>query len=315
MTRFFNGNWIPAFAGTTVIFAGMAAMILGYALPAFADTQFNASVTPNSGPIGSQFTYTVTAVSEMPIIQKSVQFRPKWSPMVVVKQDYQSQQSNGNHIGIWTVTLTHFETKPLVIPAQTIQLNPTAAPQTLPEFKIGYQAPTGNAKLAFQPAPLRKLPVPWLAIIGLLGLAAALIAGLYWLIQKYRNREIADAVSAPEQPRSIDPEGDAWAAIAQLPLTLPDDGQDHLYSTISDILRTYLGAKFDTHLFERTTTEILSIVAPYLDEQGLRRVRHVLRDCDIVKFGKRRPTPEDYSQTIERLKQIIVKLGAGHGTQ
>lgn len=299
--------WIPAFAGMTM------ALILNLTSPAIADTQFNATVTPNSGPIGSQFTYTISAVSDAKTDWKSVQFQPKWSPFLSIKQTFKSYPQNGKEIGVWTITLTHFETHSVVIPTQSISV--AGSVQTLPSFSIGYQAPTGNSKLAFQPAPLRTLPTPWLPIFGILILLTAFIAVLAWVIHRFRNRQIESISAEPEPEITTDPEADAWDAIAQLPIALPEDDIDPIYTSIADILRKYLGAKFKTHLFERTTSEIVTIMTPYLEEQSLRRVRNVLRDCDGVKFGKRLPNNADYVQTVERLKQIVAKLGAGHDSR
>jgi hypothetical protein len=75
---------------------------------------------------------------------------------------------------------------------------------------------------------------------------------------------------------------------------------------VSDTVRRYLGALYGFDGIESTTDEVLQHLRraagrmPQLDE-----VTAMLRDCDLVKFAKVTPTPEDCRELWQRAERLV----------
>ena len=79
------------------------------------------------------------------------------------------------------------------------------------------------------------------------------------------------------------------------------------YEAIAYTLRQYLEEAHSVGALERTTSELLWALPPYLSREGLRdQCGDVLGDADLVKFAELRPTAADANTFLERARHLLV---------
>ena len=176
------------------------------------------------------------------------------------------------------------------------------------EIEVASALPAGNP-------PLRDIREPdsprgFGALWALIGAAAA--AAIAWLATRRRVKLPApksEPVASPPPPPS--PPDPYTAALARLDAieaerwTARGDVARH-YEAVADALRDYLEEADGLPARERTTTELLWSLPPRLAEGGLRRrVQEVLSDADLVKFAKRRPTPDEAASYTTRARDLL----------
>ena len=78
------------------------------------------------------------------------------------------------------------------------------------------------------------------------------------------------------------------------------------YIELAEILRRYLTARFEVETFERTTSEILEALrAVRLPVRALAATADFFAACDMVKFAKYLPAPDETRATVERSYALI----------
>jgi hypothetical protein len=151
---------------------------------------------------------------------------------------------------------------------------------------------------AEMPEPVRW---PWvLAALLLLGAGAA-----WWWRRRARRPAAIPATPAtpPRPPHEI-----AYGELERLLASgLLEAGKvKEFYIELAEILKRYLEGRYGVDTFERTSAEIL---------EALRVARVALRDltatgeffaaCDLVKFARHRPEPEETRATVERAYRLV----------
>ncbi|HEV8178460.1 MAG TPA: hypothetical protein VGP44_12345, partial [Gemmatimonadales bacterium] len=82
------------------------------------------------------------------------------------------------------------------------------------------------------------------------------------------------------------------------------------FEAVAQILREYLEAAEGVNACERTTTELLWALPPYLSRAGLRdRCYDVLSEADMVKFARMQP---DEAAAADFLRRARLLLTAWH---
>ncbi len=153
------------------------------------------------------------------------------------------------------------------------------------------------------PAVMPERPLwPWL-VAG--AVAAAAIA--LWIRRGRRARPAERAAAAPPGPPRPAHET-AYAELERLLSSgLLEKGQlKQFYIELAEILRRYLTARFGVETFERTTSEILEALrAVRLPVRALAATADFFAACDMVKFAKYLPAPDETRATVERAYRLI----------
>ena len=143
----------------------------------------------------------------------------------------------------------------------------------------------------------------WPLVVAAALLLAGLGAGLWRLARRRRPGP------APLSPRN-------WA-LAELDrlegLDLPAGGEINLYHTLlSDTVRRYLELRFQLPASHQTTAEFLKAVAG--SDQLTPPQRELLRDifvrCDLAKFARAAPPPEECAAVAALARSFIDETGA-----
>ena len=120
-----------------------------------------------------------------------------------------------------------------------------------------------------------------------------------WLSRKLAQRRVAQAPPAPPKPAHE-------IALAKLDALraegLLERGEwKPFYLSLSEIIREYLGARYDFDSLEMTTTELLEAVR----ERNIATLEGWCASCDLVKFAKYVPTQTEAQDALEGAYRIV----------
>ncbi|HYV18698.1 MAG TPA: hypothetical protein VFC25_06695 [Verrucomicrobiae bacterium] len=209
------------------------------------------------------------------------------------------------------VTLAAYKTGSLDIPAVRATLRDAAGKET--EAKSASLPVTVQSVLKAgedTPADLKR-PVemserllwPWFLGGALLLAAAAL---LWWRRRRKRRPAAALPVVPAAPPR---PEHEiAYQELERLLSSgLIERGEmKAFYIALAEIIRRYLGRRFDFDAFESTTWEILeSMRSVRLPATTATLLSELLGLCDLVKFAKHLPGREETRASVERAYRLV----------
>ncbi len=144
---------------------------------------------------------------------------------------------------------------------------------------------------------IEKAPIWWLGIFRwvLLALGCVLLAvGGYYLWRWYRkHRKPEEETIDPELLRPADE-----VALEKLDeikaQKIWKDGKVKEYQTeLTDVVREYIGRRFDVHSTEKTSDETLQEMKSKVDKDLYTRLKNMLQLADLVKFAKWHTTPDE----------------------
>ena len=149
---------------------------------------------------------------------------------------------------------------------------------------------------------IERAPIWWWGIIRwiLLGL---LIAGLavggyflwHWIESKRKpeEEEINPELLRPADEVALEKLDEIKAA------KIWKDGKVKEYQTeLTDVVREYIGRRFDVHSTEKTSDETLREMKPLLEKDLFDRLKSMLQLADLVKFAKWHTTPDENEQGL-----------------
>lgn len=144
---------------------------------------------------------------------------------------------------------------------------------------------------------IEKAPIWWWGIIRwiLLILGILLLVDLgFWLYRKYdKYRKQAEEPIDPELLRPADEVAlEKLDAIKEAKIW--KDGKVKEYQTdLTDVVREYIGRRFEVHSTEKTSDETLREMKNLIDKPLYERLKSMLQLADLVKFAKWHTTPDE----------------------
>lgn len=149
------------------------------------------------------------------------------------------------------------------------------------------------------PAPAAVLVDDFTLIYVLAGLLA--LVGLFfglrqWLRLRSQAHNVASPKAAPPQPPAHE---EAFRRLRQLAEHQADTDDKTFFVEISNIMRTYLGRRYDFDSLELTLDELMNVLAraprPNLD---IKLLKTLLSEADLVKFARYTPEPEERTSAL-----------------
>ena len=140
----------------------------------------------------------------------------------------------------------------------------------------------------------------YLGIIFIILLIIFLILAGYWLYKRWRNRDVNSEELLSEEDL-LPPAVAARKAIEELKeRKLWQNGFDkEYYSTLTDILRTYIERRFMVNAMEMTSSEIIdSLKNADIDKQTMNSLKTLLNTSDFVKFAKLKPNSDENQSSV-----------------
>lgn len=288
-------------------FRSLLLMMLLTPAVAGASITLRTEVTPREVTIGDRIQVRVTVTHSTDAAPVPFQFPSVMDQFEILdSRSTPSKQVEGKIQEDHTLVATTFSTGAVVLPAisfifQLTDGTTTEARTTPVEIQVASVMEDGGKGGLRPMRGLIDFP-SYLWVWWVLGIVGGL--GLLTAISWYRKRKAAVLAAAPAQP----PEIVAWDAIHALEdEQLVEKGEiKEFYSRLSIILRGYLESRFRITALESTTTELLSAFRKLqLSYEITEMARVFLDNADLAKFAKMTPEPQEISDDLTRVKQII----------
>lgn len=156
---------------------------------------------------------------------------------------------------------------------------------------------------------IEKAPIWWWGIfrwvllaIGLLGLA---IGGWYLWRWYQKNRKEEEEEINPELLRPADE-----VALEKLDeikaQKIWKDGKVKEYQTeLTDVVREYIGRRFEVQSTEKTSDETLRAMKPLIEKDLFSKLSKMLQLADLVKFAKWHTTPDENEMALTTAYEFV----------
>ncbi len=156
---------------------------------------------------------------------------------------------------------------------------------------------------------IEKAPIWWWGIIRwiLLGLliAGLCVGGYYlwrWLESKRKPEEetINPDLLRPADEVALEKLDEIKAA------KIWKDGKVKEYQTeLTDVVREYIGRRFDVQSTEKTSDETLRAMKPLIEKELFSKLSKMLQLADLVKFAKWHTTPDENEQALTTAYEFV----------
>lgn len=296
----------------------MIALLLATALAADAPVTVTARAEPDTTTVGSRVRYVVEVAAAPDVEVVIGQPTERLGPFEIVDfGDEPPTERDGRRVVTRWFTLVGWDVgHHLVASPPVAYRTPGAGLREAPatETRISIESLVGDALDA---ATLRDiappLPIPrdWrgpFALAGGLVLLAVLGALGWW----WRRRRVARVAAVPPVP----PDARALAALAALDARgLPVRGEvKPYYAELSDVVRRYLEDRFGVRAPEMTTEEFLVATARggALGAAHRALLAEFLRESDLVKFARHRPSPEAAARAMDAARRFVGETRPAH---
>ena len=149
---------------------------------------------------------------------------------------------------------------------------------------------------------IEKAPIWWWGIIRwiLLAIVCLLLAvGLYYLWRWYKKN--CTPVEEPIAPELLRPADEvALEKLDEIKAQkIWKDGKVKEYQTeLTDVVREYIGRRFEVHSTEKTSDETLRAMKPLIDKELFSKLSKMLQLADLVKFAKWHTTPDENENAL-----------------
>jgi hypothetical protein len=277
-------------------------------------------VEPRQATVGDRL--TVRVVVDLPPATRldPPQLGPALGPFSVVEGSWSAPEEHGEgRRWTWTGVVVSFRPGRIELPAVRLVVEDEGGTQHAAQSQpvsveiLSVLDPAEPADASAEIADLKPpagVPPDYGSLVTAAGILALLLSGtalLWWLHRRYASR--LAAVPTPDDPFHRTPPHEWVYAELQklLERRLAEQGQEDLFfAEIARILKLYLGGRFRVELMEQTTAEV-----PYrlgqagAPDEAIGAVRDLLARCDLVKFAKEHPRPEDCRGAIEAAYKIV----------
>lgn len=158
--------------------------------------------------------------------------------------------------------------------------------------------------------PIQRAPIWWWGIIRwiLLGIIIAGLAVGGYFLYRYIMQQQSHEDDKPNEPARPADE----VALEKLDKIKEEKkwqaGKIKEYHTeLTDVVREYIGSRFDIHSTEKTSDETLREVKPILHEQPelYQRLKQMLSLADLVKFAKWTTTADENEQALSTAYDFV----------
>lgn len=273
------------------------------------------TVTPATAQIGDLLTYELSVTYNEPVQLVNVGTSGIIPPFAVINFKKIREKKSGKNVFRYVAKISPFATGTFTIRERTIRYKTghQVGSFVVPEIQVDVLSvltATSNYIEDVKAVPPLALPVAQLGLLlGSLGVMGG--GGIVYLLVKRRNSQSGVEIVAEVDDRSIE-------QIAMMDLenaTLNIGEYQSFYVALSDILRSYLGARFGIESQEMTTAELGREIDAHCESTLAKRAGRILHLCDLVKFAKFVPTIEDSWIAVDRVRGIVTQLGQSDGEE
>lgn len=289
----------------------MIVILLLAVMPAFAQGSVTASLTTDlSVPVIGDVVpleLSVTHPAGWRIIPPSL--GRQWGELEIVAQHPPqiAQNASGTETTTQRIDAQVFSLGEIQTPPLTITVVDTAgqtsqhevAPLTLTIQSVLSEGDTDLRDIKPQ-AAMEIPPISPVLIGGVaLGVLAVVVLATLFARRLRRAPVMIDKRSIGQRTH------DELTHVQRLNLIEQDDYKQH-YALVSKIVREYIEGIYHISALDRTTSEVMSAFEEVnILPEHARFAGELLYTCDLVKFSKLVPTPEEAQQIVEMARQFI----------
>lgn len=203
--------------------------------------------------------------------------------------------------GLWSWTLLPLSTGTLTFVARFLTSDGKVVSVPPISFLIQEAELPKEANISDIKGPLKARLALWPLLVALI-----LAASIWYAWKRWKSRLQAVAPARSNIP-VVPPETVAALAIAALRASgLWDNDQAAYYLRLTDILRTYLEARYGEPVTAMTSVEVSRLVkSRSQDLQIGGQIRELLTRADLVKFAKVKPSPDEGSTDADLALHLI----------
>lgn len=268
--------------------------------------QIGAASNTDTIPVGGQFLYRLEAKVDngisWPILTDSI-----GSFEIIEIRDLDTVSLNPMHLR-QDFVLTHFDTGRFDIPSIAFTYGSDSLFTQVVNITViqGLDLPEENSLIGIKD-PIN-IPYGWEdfkhIVYWLVGILL-LIAIIYFILSKLKNRKGEVKIEAPKIPAHIIALGELESLRTK---NLWQNNQiKAYYSELSDILRTYIENRYHILAMESTTHEIDRDLKKVLDKVDRKTLNEFLTTADLVKFAKANPETVDSEQYMNMVRDFVLK--------
>lgn len=257
--------------------------------------------------VGDKVIYTITIVSDEDVSLNIVPLTAKSdtleiSPPEITTIDESSSNQN-EVIKEIVYQVFPFDVGENEIPPVYIACGNQTAKSKPMRFEVRSVLPSDAKKIRDIKSPV-DIPKNWLAysILGVV-ILIVLSSSLYF-IKRYSSSQKS---SIPQKSKPL-PHEIAHQRLAQIrKMKLIDKGlTKEYYSRISQVVRDYIGAKYEINALESTSYELMqSSVIQNLPKTSREMLRELLRASDLVKFARYIPDKAEAHEFLKYARKFI----------
>ncbi|MCR4665099.1 MAG: BatD family protein [Paludibacteraceae bacterium] len=159
--------------------------------------------------------------------------------------------------------------------------------------------------------PIQKAPVwVWGIVrwIMLLLILLLMCAGIYYLLKHVRDGRDKRRIYIPKEPERPAEEVALEKLDAIREEKIWQAGREKDYHTqLTDVVREYIGKRFDVHSTEKTSNETLREMKTVLKNQKelYTGLSQMLQLADLIKFAKWKATPDENERSLQTAYQFV----------
>lgn len=202
------------------------------------------------------------------------------------------------------MTLTGWADSTFTIQPYVVANNGDTVFANASELTIRFPEDIKNQKFIEDIKPIEEVPIWWWDIVKWvvlgIGIALFLVGGYFaerWYMKRYGKKQAVKIVSKYTRPAEVD----ALEALDAIKAAhIWQQGLYKEYHTdLTDVIRTYVGRRFDVHSTEKTSDETLRAMKPLIAKDLHARLSQMLQLADYVKFAKYQPLPNENEQALD----------------
>ncbi len=146
----------------------------------------------------------------------------------------------------------------------------------------------------------------WLDYIGWIILGLHVLVAIIGLVIWLKTRRKPLVITAPPPPEPVHEQAlRALNALEGENLWQRGEVKEY-YVRLTDILRTYIEARFNVPALERTTDELTTAANSHIELAfQAQKLYSILATADMAKFARAQPTPAEHITSMQAAKEII----------
>ncbi len=272
---------------------GMSMLLIGGFLVNHA--QVSHTVNRDSIRIGEQFTYSIFFPSDS-LMDRPLIYTDSIGPFTVVESTRRDSLDSGIRLstiltafdsGLWLIpdtTLANTGLASIPIYVNTVPVDTSKAFRDI----YGIKEVSGKSSSSWW----------WLSLL--------LLIPLIWVLYRYlKNKEKTPVKTSAVQT----PYQKAMSHLNQIQQSKAWEDEEHLkeyYAEITDVMRRYFQEEYGVHAMESTSSELMDRIRKH-NKINQRRddIQWVLKNADLAKFAKTRPSEAENREALDKVKFII----------